>query len=87
METAQDGPGDMQARVQAAVLRMVADESGIHLAKILRTLPRANERDVARAVHLLVEKGYLDLGGRVIGDQGQVTAVYLTERGRKRLGS
>jgi hypothetical protein len=54
----------MQAFVQAAVLRMVADESAVRSARILRTLPRANERDVARAVELLIEDGCLEVSVR-----------------------
>jgi hypothetical protein len=60
----------MQALVQAAVLRMVADESAVHPARILRTLPHADERDVARAVALLVEAGYLERRGSVRATSG-----------------
>jgi hypothetical protein len=45
--------------VQAAVLRAVADESAVHPARILQTLPHADERDVARAVEILVDEGFL----------------------------
>ena len=78
------GPG-MQALVQAAVLRMVADESAVHRARILRTLPHADERDVARVVALLVEDGYLEAARQRAGYFGVLAPVTLADRGRDRL--
>jgi hypothetical protein len=75
----------MQAFVQAAVLRMVAEESAVHPARILRTLPHADERDVARAVTLLIEDGCLEVGGQRPGNVGNLAPVTLTDRGRDRL--
>ena len=61
------------------------DESAVHGARILRTLPHADERDVARVVALLVEDGYLEAARQRAGYFGVLAPVTLTARGRDRL--
>jgi hypothetical protein len=81
MDESQDGPGAMQARVQAAVLRMVADEAAVHPARILRTIPHADERDVARAVKVLLDDGYLVMDPRRATYLGDLDPIELTAKG------
>ena len=78
-------PPEMQAFVEAAVLRMVASQSSISASTVLRTLPRADERDVDRAVEVLLDEGCL-----VVGTQGPRHPevrypAELTAKGRARL--
>jgi hypothetical protein len=78
-------PAGMQAFVQSAVLRMVADESAVHPARILRTIPHADERDVARAVEVLVNDGCLLVGARRATYEGDLAPAELAAKGRARL--
>ena len=75
----------MQDLVQAAVLRTVADEAAVNPARILRNLPRADERDVARAVEILLREGCLVIHVQRPTYLGDLTPVELTDKGRARL--
>jgi hypothetical protein len=77
---------DFQAIVQAAVLRMVAEQAAVHPARIRRDCPGADARDVSRAIQLLVEGGYIVVPVPPATPSSAIAPVELTERGRARLG-
>jgi len=77
---------DFQGTVQAAVLRMVAEQAAVHPARIRRDCPGADARDVSRAIELLVEGGYIVVPVPPATATSAVAPIELTEHGRARLG-
>jgi hypothetical protein len=53
----------MQQRVQLAVLAQIAAHQGVDTATVADACPHADERDVARALEILVDEGSVDRPG------------------------
>jgi hypothetical protein len=50
----------MQQRVQLAILAQIAAHQGVDPERVAHACPHADERDVARALEILVDEGSVD---------------------------
>ncbi len=77
----------MQDHVQSAVLRAVEADSMIDPEKVRRLYPKADDRDIRRAVEVLVDEGFLVFVPAVSASTGVLLPASLTDTGRARLAA
>jgi hypothetical protein len=79
-------PG-MQDHVQSAVLRAVEADSVIDPQQVRRLYPKADDRDIRRAVEVLVDEGFIVFVSSDTVSSGVLSAATLTGKGRARLAA
>lgn len=77
---------DMQEAVQLVVLRQVAASGAMVPADVLRELPRADIRDIKRAVDILMSDGTLEVPDPRVSRWGTLRSAEVTAKGQARLG-
>jgi hypothetical protein len=78
----------MQQRVQLVVLAQIAAHQGVDPARVADACPYADERDLARALEILVDEGSVDRPGGSTERLPQIAAsglLQLTRAGQQRV--
>jgi hypothetical protein len=81
------GMAGMQGHVQSAVLRAVEADSVIDPEKVRRLYPKADDRDLRRAVEVLVEEGFIVFVSTGSVSSRALPSAVLTDSGRARLAA